>query len=332
MLTRTFKSFHSVGIRCRPILVRRFNNVPEQQEQQERQKAQQEKYSMFRAGCIGSMVGLGILVGMNIKTIHSMCTNEDEISVKNNPEPQSIPCCQKLWPDILERLMIRCKRYISDSDFVFKCCNDCIVVLCRCTGTETNESRRCIRNPQYARYRGNHFRVVEIIDLKDNLMSLHSVKSVYDKNIVYTVGEIVKSDFFVTDLNKVNTHGIHFFRTIGGALSYVGIEFGAKLIGTGVWEEWHTNGQLERRVGVLNGKRHGIQETYDENGVLVHEHIYTDGVLVCDRKRDYKNGTMSFRTYNDNCGVMCSEERKTDGVVNVNSHQHYCGAGTYKNV
>ena len=63
-------------------------------------------------------------------------------------------------------------------------------------------------------------KVLSIIDLA-NGTSINSVKSEYDNNFIYTVGEIVEVKDFNTDRWVECTSGIHFFITKEEAISYL---------------------------------------------------------------------------------------------------------------
>ena len=63
-------------------------------------------------------------------------------------------------------------------------------------------------------------KVLSIIDLA-NGTSINSIKSEYDKNFIYTVGEIVEVKDFNSDRWVECTSGIHFFITEEEAISYL---------------------------------------------------------------------------------------------------------------
>ena len=62
-------------------------------------------------------------------------------------------------------------------------------------------------------------KVLEIINIETG-ENINSVSSDYDKNFIYTVGEIVKVDNFDNDRWNECTTGIHFFVNKANAINY----------------------------------------------------------------------------------------------------------------
>ena len=86
--------------------------------------------------------------------------------------------------------------------------------------TITNESRTNVIDHIYAKFRGNQFLVIDIINKFDINKHIGEIQnSTYTHNIIkYKKGEMVKSNSFDENLNNVCSNGIHYFKSIEPAL------------------------------------------------------------------------------------------------------------------
>ena len=126
----------------------------------------------------------------------------------------------------LTDIKFRYKDYISNKKNVFKSCHNCIVVLQKTIDTKTNEKRKGVVNEEFASFRGDIFKVILIFDRHSPLLNFSEIKnSMYGEKVNYVVGQLVRSDFFDKDIEKICTHGIHYFKTIDPAF-YTGYFFG----------------------------------------------------------------------------------------------------------
>jgi hypothetical protein len=119
-----------------------------------------------------------------------------------------------------------------NANHVFKKCkseetgHDCIVMLEKPADYFLcNESRKSVINKNMAKFRCNGLVVVTIFDL----VSRVTVNSIMHKTEIlflrttfthYEIGKFVKPDLFDIDLDKICTHGIHYFLTLDAALTY----------------------------------------------------------------------------------------------------------------
>ena len=62
-------------------------------------------------------------------------------------------------------------------------------------------------------------KVLDITDIKTG-RKINKIRSDYDENFIYTVGEIVKADNFDDDRWREYTTGIHFFMNKENAINY----------------------------------------------------------------------------------------------------------------
>jgi len=60
--------------------------------------------------------------------------------------------------------------------------------------------------------------------------------------------------------------------------------------------KYHSNGNIEERLGFYNGKREGIAKRWSENGVLRVESHYKQNRLVGSYKSWWENGTLGLET------------------------------------
>jgi hypothetical protein len=146
---------------------------------------------------------------------------------------------------------------MSLKEYVFKKCkselgHECFVTLEKPSEDELrfvcNESRHSVVNKNFAKFRCNGLLVVSIFDLVSN-MKLYSIihkTKVRSTRILteYKVGSIVKPHHFDHDLEKVCTHGIHYFLSYQAAKAY-NLKLGYI----------HTNDYVQ----------------YDENGVVLYK-------------------------------------------------------------
>lgn len=102
-----------------------------------------------------------------------------------------------------------------------------LVVMTHVPGSKNNEKRvdDLIKyNPLYTKFRASAMMVVKIISLGDYqpLDSFNHATFVDDKpRLTYTVGQIVKPDSYDPDEYIVCSSGIHYFKSIQGALSFL---------------------------------------------------------------------------------------------------------------
>lgn len=179
--------------------------------------------------------------------------------------------------------------YISDEQYVFKSCEiEWIVVLKECTTTTTNEDRDDVIDEDYAYFRGNTFFVEKILnkfDINKTTDSIFSTRHMYDKYapIEYTVGKIVSVGTTTQKhtINIVDTHGIHFFKTLKAAFYY-------ELFNGGL--------PMYFKVSTLTG----LIKKYDQHGSLIKTREY-DQINKIKTYVDYypksrKNATSEIRS------------------------------------
>lgn len=168
--------------------------------------------------------------------------------------------------DRLAKIEARCKNYIDDPTYVYKSCNNCIVILKKLVDTITNESRE-VADANYAQFRANKLLVVDIIDKSNINKKINSVKNtVYKKNIIkYKIGKIVCVDDFCQDLSIVCAPGIHYFKTIKRTFYY---EFDDMY---GYCYNWYDSGNPKSEGNYVFWRKAGHWKYWDDIGTIKSE-------------------------------------------------------------
>jgi antitoxin component YwqK of YwqJK toxin-antitoxin module len=173
------------------------------------------------------------------------------------------------------------ERY-PEGKYLYKSCSTTneswIVVLQLTDNSITNQSRLSIRYPnrKYAKFRANKLKVVDIINKFNRTKTIDSIESsVYiESKIKYVKENIVKSNFFDSNLSRVCSNGIHFFESIEPAFYY---ELYKLRNYTGHWINWNDNGQKIYEGYYMSGEETGLWVTWYDNGVKNSKGYYLNG-------------------------------------------------------
>jgi antitoxin component YwqK of YwqJK toxin-antitoxin module len=168
----------------------------------------------------------------------------------------------------------------KDNQYRFKsCCTTWIVVLEAIEGmTITNEQRRNVVHQNFAHFRGNVFKVVDIIHKLAKDKSISSIQSsihIDDKRLNYTIGETVASDSFDSNLDETHTNGIHYFMTHVAAF-HNELE---KIKNGRLWAHNHQGTKLDEKI-FRNGYQHGLHTTWYHNANKRSEQNFQNGVAI----------------------------------------------------
>jgi antitoxin component YwqK of YwqJK toxin-antitoxin module len=228
---------------------------------------------------------------------------------KGNKVPKTSKETFPLFNKQYDKLASACNKYIkNDKSFVYKLCADqtdektkkrgriWLVVLQRDEKTLTNESRNGVINKNFAKFRGNMFKVVKIIDIenaktiKTEILNRYTFSSDTVFDLKYVVGEIVEDKKYDTDINVVCSHGVHFYSSLKAAFCY---RTNPDKKYTGLWYGWTSEGDIEFMYRYENGKKVGSSVKwyglYDEKTM---DHIvchYENGREIDDRIVYYKD-------------------------------------------
>lgn len=169
----------------------------------------------------------------------------------------------------LELIIDRYKEYINNLNCVFKTCRKkWLIIMEKQPDTQTNEERNGIVDPLCAKFRADKLKVLLIVSM-DNLVEMpYSVLNPYRLDglkcdVRYQVGKIVYANKFDTDLNKVSSFGIHYFKTIEPAYYY---DRQCPTNYTGEWVCWHNNGQKYIEAHYVDGQMSGLWTMWYYNG------------------------------------------------------------------
>ena len=217
----------------------------------------------------------------------------------------------------------------TENMIVFKRCGNYLVYLQKLPDiTITNENRESLKDVSkeqklHAKYRANKLLVLKIEHLwkeekeKDEiLITIDEIKNTIspEKRLTYKVGEIIEELEFDENLEKICSHGIHYYLDkdtarfcIKSPLITKG-KFSGEVIGyrdnggiymkytciqgkkEGKYELWHENGNLWVKCNYIQGKEDGEYEEWYENGNLYMKCNYIQGKLEGEYENWYDNG------------------------------------------
>lgn len=165
---------------------------------------------------------------------------------------------------------------------------------------ENNEGRKGIRYPSRAKYRCSKARVLGFWDLDGNPRNdIERLPSDRNPEFVYTLGEVVEEPKFDPNLEKVCSHGIHYylrrdiamFCTGEGLENYSGPFFRCRDDGT-MWID----------STYKNGKTHGCRKVWDESGQLYSQCMFEAGKAHGECLR-FRDGAVIYRVVVSNRGA-----------------------------
>ncbi len=204
------------------------------------------------------------------------------------------------------------KDYPED-EYIFKGCDNYIVVMKLLEDSVTNESRKSIIDVKYAKHRTNKVKVILIIH-KFTLDTVDNVKnSIYEKKLKYVVNERIEEKDYDMNLNNVYSAGIHYFKKIECAFYFTVKPESC----TGHYIEWFTNGQKKQECDCIDGEYYGQCTNWYENGQKNIECNYIDDKYNGHYISWYENGQKSIEcNYVNNKRNGHGTEWREDGQKN----------------
>jgi antitoxin component YwqK of YwqJK toxin-antitoxin module len=139
--------------------------------------------------------------------------------------------------------------------------------------SKTNESRKGVLNPYYAKFRCDKARVVDIVNF-NNGITLDKDTSFYSCYFVYRKGEIV-STYYDLNLDNVCSCGIHYFKTRDAAISFWYRQKERHPM-DGVYIDYYESGQKHQEIMYKQGLRDGLCIVWHENDREMFEGKYND--------------------------------------------------------
>jgi len=155
-----------------------------------------------------------------------------------------------------------------------------------------NLNRTGLLDPNYAKYRCKCAKVLAI-EHKTTGKNIDVVRSGYNTNFLYKVGETITEENYTEDSDQVCGNGIHFFLTKNQAKFYRSLIDGECL-------RWYTNGALFGKSCYENGQLNGPSTTYYLNNNKMSECIYKDGKIHGKKTSYYYNGNVRSETNYEN--------------------------------
>lgn len=215
----------------------------------------------------------------------------------------------------LAKLLKLCREYKGDSFYVYKLCCDSLskkdksrkwlVILKKLWNTKTNEGRPDVVDYQCAKFRGNVFGVIKIINTnKPTLVKKYIVNEYVYENTrsitIYETGMIVYPDHYDGDIKRLCSGGIHYFKSPIPAF-YFRNDIPTNY--TGKWFTFRDDGEILHELDVVDGegthyvrywsknikeaegsflntKQSGIWIRWDHLGNKISEKMYVNGEIV----------------------------------------------------
>lgn len=171
-----------------------------------------------------------------------------------------------------------------------------LILLKRLPETNTDESRDVL-DKNFAQYKGDIFTVIDIINIKNhthcdqiNIKTNHS-------NVMYIVGENVRSNTYNDNISIACNNGIRFFKTVEAAYYHVlkdmyhYMEFNNRSFNyTGKYFEFYDKGHKHIERTYINGKIEANMIIYYVDGQKEYEQYYMNGFKNGSYTRWFPNG------------------------------------------
>jgi hypothetical protein len=157
---------------------------------------------------------------------------------------------------------------------IYKSVRGCIITLELDLTTPHNLDRSGVIDVRFAKFRCQQALVKSIVDKHDENKKYDSIRSEFDYDFIYKVGEIISEPkFVITNKDTVSGNGIHFFTTKIAAWNHQLIIIPENY--TGDWYRFYSNGLLHTQIRYVNGEKHGpaVLCVFDEGLGLVLEKI-----------------------------------------------------------
>jgi hypothetical protein len=164
-----------------------------------------------------------------------------------------------------------------------------VIVLKKRPDTKTDEDRKHIYDPLYAKFRADNLDIIKTINV---------LNPKYEKiRKLLRIGTVSETDVKeYLSKEKTNLFGISYFKDIEPAFMSCITSF------IGDWKvvqvkEWYDNGRIKKIESYVNGIQVGIWRTWHINGELAEEVNYVDGKIEGEWKKWYDNGQMSQKVF-----------------------------------
>jgi len=157
----------------------------------------------------------------------------------------------------------------------------------------TNIDRDYIVNKEYASYRCDRAKVIDIEDISGNKYTMAKTAFYKNKSLTYKLGETIIEANYDNNINEIYTGGIHFFLDKEQALLY-----GLYKLDNGDFKEWYPNGQIRTQQTYKDGVLNGPCNYWFDNGLAELTSYYIEGQLNSEYKRWFCKGQLlEHKTY-----------------------------------
>jgi Family of unknown function (DUF5758)/MORN repeat variant len=187
---------------------------------------------------------------------------------------------------------------MSGDPHVYKAGKNSIITL-KITG-KTNENRKGVVNPNYAKFRTDKALVIDIENFHTK-EKMETDISMHDQHFIYRVGEEVNVGNYDENTDEICAPGIHYFKTKEAAEGwwfgehswryrhglvknwyesgelYSEINYNNHAYNDGSYRVWHANKHLSIECNYKNGKLDGLYRRWYECGTLAEEKNYKEG-------------------------------------------------------
>jgi len=188
---------------------------------------------------------------------------------------------------ILDNILNIYSAYTQDPQYVYKKCrDDYIVILKKPSDIITNENRKSIKNPLYAKFRADKLDVVLIFNTIKPTNTVTIAYSIYDCEFKYEVGKQVNNTYN-TNNEVICGQGIHYFKTIKAAFYYE-ISTNVLTNHVGRYVNYRDNGNIHYFIEYDDMLTYWMRE-WDENGNKTDIYYYKNKIITTN-EHHYKNG------------------------------------------
>ena len=226
---------------------------------------------------------------------------------------------------VIKRIRDKCAPYIKNDQYVYKNCYcNIIVVLKKTDKTITNESRKSVINPKYAKFRGNRFEVVCMFKVFDCDYEYVRAPSCYNNDFYYEKNCIVEVENFDPDIEHVHSTGIHYFKDVLAAYFYDLdlIDVSSPIDFSGQWILYYDDGRKMVDFNYVNGKLEGKCKKWYNNGQISCDRNYVNGKLEGNCIQWHSNGKMrTKKNYTDFIlNGECTEWNESGQIINKQNY------------
>lgn len=214
----------------------------------------------------------------------------------------------------------------------YKSAGNYIINLELCEDSLHNLNRDNVIHRDYAPFRCNKTKV-KCIRHKNTRKLIKKICSDIDPFFYYVSGKIIEENKYDESQENTCNSGIHLFRSKECAYYYKLLHYNPRY--TGIYKEWHNNGNINVKCSYLNGKLDGIFNEWNESGIQTIECEFKSGSfegfykefhanknikIICQYKNDMKNGKYQEFYENGKIKIDCEY---LNNAINGQYNEYY---------